>query len=164
MYTRAISSLVLSSIILPLQTFFSQVLLLRQQAFLSGNLSPDRPTTTTTAIQTQVFMFRSCILWGATTDASVDISVDTAIDTRSTIGRYSIEYRSIYRSSVDRCIDRYFTDTSLILHRYFTDTAPMLHRYFSSYIGRHSTETRAVDKCSSIGRCICRYNDRYIGR
>ena len=57
MYTRAISSLVLSSIILPLQTFFSQVLLLRQQAFLSGNLSPDRPTTTTTAIKTQVFMF-----------------------------------------------------------------------------------------------------------
>ena len=49
--TRAIS--VLSSIILPLQTFFSRVLLLRQQP----NLPPERPTTTI-AIKTQVFMFR----------------------------------------------------------------------------------------------------------
>ena len=54
--TRAIS--VLSPIILPLQTFFSRVLLLRQQAFSSGNLTLERPTTTTTAIITQVFMFR----------------------------------------------------------------------------------------------------------
>ena len=53
--TRAIS--VLSSIILPLQTFFSRVLLLRQQPFSSENLSPERPTTTI-AIKTQVFMFR----------------------------------------------------------------------------------------------------------
>ena len=43
----------LSSIILPLQTFFSRVLLLRQQP----NLPPERPTTTI-AIKTQVFMFR----------------------------------------------------------------------------------------------------------
>ena len=50
---------VLSPIILPLQTFFgSRVLLLRQQAFSSGNLPPERPTTTTTALKTQVFMFR----------------------------------------------------------------------------------------------------------
>ena len=49
--TWAIS--VLSSIILPLQTFFSRVLLLRQQPFSSGN----RPTTTI-AMKTQVFMFR----------------------------------------------------------------------------------------------------------
>ena len=49
---------VLSPIILPLQKFFSRVLLLRQQAFSSGNLPPERPTTTTTAIKTQVFMFR----------------------------------------------------------------------------------------------------------
>ena len=48
----------LSPIILPLQKFFSRVLLLRQQAFSSGNLPPERPTTTTTAIKTQVFMFR----------------------------------------------------------------------------------------------------------
>ena len=48
---------VLSPIILPLQKFFSQVLLLRQQAFSSGNLPPERPTTTTTATKTQVFMF-----------------------------------------------------------------------------------------------------------
>ena len=41
---RAIS--VLSSIILPLQTFFSRVLLLRQQPFSSENLPPERPTTT----------------------------------------------------------------------------------------------------------------------
>ena len=54
--TRAIS--VLSPIILPLQTLFSRVLLLRQQAFSSGNLPPERPTTTTSAIKTQVFMFR----------------------------------------------------------------------------------------------------------
>ena len=53
--TRAIS--VLSSIILPLQTFFSRVLLLRQQPFSSENLPPERPTTTI-AIKTQVFMFR----------------------------------------------------------------------------------------------------------
>ena len=38
--TRAIS--VLSSIILPLQTFFSRVLLLRQQPFSSENLLPER--------------------------------------------------------------------------------------------------------------------------
>ena len=49
---------VLSPIILPLQKFFSRVLLLRQQAFSSRNLPPERPTTTTTAIKTQVFMFR----------------------------------------------------------------------------------------------------------
>ena len=53
--TRAVS--VLSSIILPLQTFFSRVLLLRQQPFSSENLPPERPTTTI-AIKTQVFMFR----------------------------------------------------------------------------------------------------------
>ena len=56
-FTRAIS--VLSPIILPLQTFFSRVLLLRQQAFSSGNLPPERPTTTTTAIKTQVFVSRN---------------------------------------------------------------------------------------------------------
>ena len=53
--TRAIS--VLSSIILPLQTFFSRVLLLRQQPFSSENLPPERPMTTI-AIKTKVFMFR----------------------------------------------------------------------------------------------------------
>ena len=53
--TRAIS--LLSSIILPLQTFFSRVLLLRQQPFSSENLPPERPTTTI-AIKTQAFMFR----------------------------------------------------------------------------------------------------------
>ena len=52
---RAIS--VLSSIIFSLQTFFSRVLLLRQQPFPSENLPPERPTTTI-AIKTQVFMFR----------------------------------------------------------------------------------------------------------
>ena len=52
---RAIS--VLSSIILPLQMFFSRVLLLRQQPFSSENLPPERPTTTI-AIKTEVFMFR----------------------------------------------------------------------------------------------------------
>ena len=40
------------------KTFFSRVLLLRQQAFSSGNLPPKRPTTTTAAIKTQLFMFR----------------------------------------------------------------------------------------------------------
>ena len=53
--TRAIS--VLSLIILPLQTFFSRVLQLRQQPFSSENLPPERPTTTI-VIKTQVFMFR----------------------------------------------------------------------------------------------------------
>ena len=52
---RAIS--VLSSIILPLQTFFFRVLLLRQQPFWSENLPPERPTTTF-AIKTQVVIFR----------------------------------------------------------------------------------------------------------
>ena len=52
---RAIS--VLSSIILPLQTFFSRLLLLTQQPFWSGNLPPERPTTTI-AIKTKVVMFR----------------------------------------------------------------------------------------------------------
>ena len=52
--TRAIS--VLSSIILPLQTFFSRVLLLRQQPFWSENLPPERPTRTI-AIKTQIVMF-----------------------------------------------------------------------------------------------------------
>ena len=123
----------------------------------------------------------SCILWGAATDASADISVDTSVDTRSSIGRYPIEYRSIYRSSIDRCIDRYcyrsiylvahrdFTETSPILHRCFTDTLPSpsvlvdIGRYIGWYIGRHSTDTRPVDKYSSIGRYICRYIGRYIG-
>ena len=49
--TRAIS--VLSSIILPLQMFFSRVLLLRQQPFSSENLPPDKYRD-----KTQVFMFR----------------------------------------------------------------------------------------------------------
>ena len=53
--TRAIS--VLSSVISLLQTFFTRVLLLRQQPFSSENLPPERPTTTI-AIKTQVFMFR----------------------------------------------------------------------------------------------------------
>ena len=35
--------------------FFSRVLLLREQAFSSGNLPPERPKTTTTAIKTQLF-------------------------------------------------------------------------------------------------------------
>ena len=43
---------------------------------------------------------------GAFTDTSVNILVDTSADTRPSIGRYSIEYRLIYRSSIDRCIDR----------------------------------------------------------
>ena len=54
---RHSSHLVLSSIILSLQTFFSRVLLLRQQPFSSENLPPERQTTTI-AIKTQVFMIR----------------------------------------------------------------------------------------------------------
>ena len=54
--TRAIS--VLSPIILPLQTFLSRVLLLRQQVFSTGNFALERPTTTTTTMKTQIFMFR----------------------------------------------------------------------------------------------------------
>ena len=53
--TRAIT--VLSPIILSPQSFFSRVLLLRQQAFSARNLPPERLTTTATAIKTQVFMF-----------------------------------------------------------------------------------------------------------
>ena len=103
-----------------------------------------------------------------------------SVDTRSSIGRYigrvsdrcidRYSYRSIYLvvhryfTDTSPILHRYFTNTSLILHRYFTDTAPMLYQYFGSHIGRHSTETRAVDKFSSIGRCICRYIGRYIGR
>ena len=55
-FTRAISAL--SPNILPLQKFFSRVLLLRQQVFSSGKLPPEKLTTATTAIKTQVFMFR----------------------------------------------------------------------------------------------------------
>ena len=72
----------------------------------------------------------SCILWGAAADASADISVDTSVDTRSSVGRYSIEYRPIYRSSIDRCIDRFsYRSIYLVAHRDFTDTSPILHRY-----------------------------------
>ena len=113
--------------------------------------------------------FGSCILWGASTDistdTSVDISVDTSVDTRPSIGRYSIEYRSIYWSRVDRCIDRqsyrskylavhrYLTDTWPIFDRYLTVTWPILDRYFTDaspilYIGRYSTDTRPVDKAN----------------
>ena len=99
----------------------------------------------------------SCILWGTATDVLADISVDTSVDTRWSIGRYSIEYKSIYRPSIDRCIDRYsyrstylaahwdFTDTWLILHWCFTNTLPSLSvlvdigRYIVWYNGRHST-------------------------
>ena len=42
-----------------LQRFFFLVLLLRQQAFLLGDFCSERPTITTIAIKTQVFMFRS---------------------------------------------------------------------------------------------------------
>ena len=42
-----------------LQRFFFLVLLLRQQAFLLGDFSSERPTITTIAIKTQVFMLHS---------------------------------------------------------------------------------------------------------
>lgn len=59
------------------------------------------------------------ILWGASTDVSVDISVDA----RPTIGRYLIEYRSIYWLGIDRCINRYsYGLIYLAIHRYLTDT------------------------------------------
>ena len=48
----------LSPIILPLQTFFSRVLLRRQQVFSPGNFARQRPKTRITTIKTQVFMFR----------------------------------------------------------------------------------------------------------
>ena len=54
--TRAIS--LLSPIILPLQTFFSRVLLRRQQVFSPGNFARQGPKTRITTIETQVFMFR----------------------------------------------------------------------------------------------------------
>ena len=53
--TQAIS--VLNLIILPLQTFLSQVLLLRKQVFSHRDFHLERPTTMTTAIKTKVFMF-----------------------------------------------------------------------------------------------------------
>ena len=64
-------------------------------------------------------------------------------------------YKSIYRPSIDRCIDRYsyrsiytwwLSETSLILDRYFTDTAPMLHR--------HVTFTECIGWYRSIYRLI----------
>ena len=48
----------LSPIILPLQTFFSRVLLRRQQVFSPGNFARQRHKTRITTIKTQVFMFR----------------------------------------------------------------------------------------------------------
>ena len=109
-----------------------------------------------------------CILWGAATDASIDISVDTSVDTRSSIDRYSIEYRPILdRVSTDTPIGRYtrwITDTSPILHRYFTDTSPIL--YFHRVYWLISVDTRSVDisadrlvdkSVDSIGRYIGRY-------
>ena len=48
----------LSPIILPLQRFFSRVLLRRQQVFSPGNFARQRPNTRITTIKTQVFMFR----------------------------------------------------------------------------------------------------------
>ena len=48
------------------------------------------------------------------------------------IGRYLIEYRSIYQSSVDRCIDRYsYQSIYLVVHQDFTKTSPILHQYFT---------------------------------
>ena len=107
--------------------------------------------------------FGSCILWGPSTD----MSTDTSVDTRPSISRYSIEYRSIYRSSTDRCIDRYsYRSIYLAIHRYLTDTWPIFDRYLTDtwlildryltdaspilYIGRHSTDTRPV----SVDICI----------
>ena len=44
--------------------------------------------------------------------------------------RKMIEYRSIYRSSIDRCIDRYsYRSIYLVANRDFTDISPILHRY-----------------------------------
>ena len=69
-------------------------------------------------------------------------------------------HRSIYRS-IYLAVHRYFTDTWPILDRHFTDTSSILHRYFTDaspilYIGRYSTDTRPIGKCSSIGRYIYR--------
>ena len=100
-------------------------------------------------------------------------SVDTRSSTGRYIGRVSVEYRSSIDRCIDRCIDRYsyrsiylavhryFTDTWPILDRHFTDTSSILHRYFTDaspilYIGRYSTDTRPIGKCSSIGRYIYR--------
>ena len=112
----------------------------------------------------------------------IAVSVDTLVDTRLIYRPILDRVSTDTRSSIDRCIDRYcyrsiylvahrdFTDTSPILHRCFTDTLPSpsvlvdIGRYITWYIGRHSTDTRPVDKCSSIGRYICRYIGRYIGR
>ena len=80
----------------------------------------------------------SCILWGPSTDMSTDTLLDTSVDARPSISRYSIEYRSIYRSNTNRCIDRYsywsiyLADTWPIFERYLTNTWLILHRYFTS--------------------------------
>ena len=96
------------------------------------------------------------------------------------IGRYLMEYRSIL-DRIYRYIGRVSVDIYLVAHRDFTDTWPILHRYCTNasptlYLHRMYwlisidisvdtlVDTRPVDKCSSIGRCICRYIGLYIGR
>jgi len=78
------------------------------------------------------------------------------------IGWYSTEYQSIInRVQVDMSVEYQpmcwpillsveILGGSPILDRYFIDTSPML------FIGRYSTDTRAIGKCSSIGRDIYR--------
>ena len=129
--------------------------------------SHNLPSVTQSLFRVQLSRWIMYLMGGI--DRYIGYSADTRSSTGRYIGRVSVEYRS----SIGRCIDRYsyrsiylavhryFTDTWPILHRHVTDTSPILHRYFTDaspilYIGRYSTDTRPIGKCSSIGRYIYR--------
>ena len=92
----------------------------------------------------------SCI-WGASikvsTDVSIDISVDVSVDNQPSIGRYSVEYRSIYRSRFGRVST---DDADGISRRIDRDTVGGISVNYRLYIGRLSVVS--VDTRPSVNR------------
>ena len=129
--------------------------------------SHNLPSVTQSLFRVQLSRWIMYLMGGI--DRYIGYSADTRSSTGRYIGRVSVEYRPMYRQillSVDilggsPILHRYLTNTSTTRYRYFTDTSPILHRYFTDaspilYIGRYSTDTRPIGKCSSIGRYIYR--------
>ena len=82
------------------------------------------------------------------------LSTFISVDCRSTIGRLSVDYRSIFdRYSTDISVDSRPTDMStdiVLVHRYLTDTWPILGRYLADtwpILDRYLTDTwQALDR------------------
>ena len=98
------------------------------------------------------------------------------------IGRYSLDYRSMHRSSIDRysyrsiylVVPRDFTDTSPIQDRYCTDASPILYLRRVSWlisvdisvdalVGTRPPLDRSINALVPVDG-ICRYICRYVGR